>query len=306
MRAELGACRVAGCRDSIVAVRWGEVPNCSCEGLPGNPTLVAVRPSVGLGCRSILGTWHYARRFALSLEKMSHPALDRRLLRLLAINKRYRDPDLFPVNRKPILIELQRFQAARLRESFADFLASPRERPAAEFFLSDLYGDFDVSARDNNIERVLPIMRRVLPVKLLAAAADAIELSALSHAFDVRVAGVLSNDGVQGPVELQRYARAYRKAGLPRLRAHQVGLIQHVGESLDRTVSKPLIGQLLRISRMPARAAGLGELQSFLERGFDAFRALGGSGPFVNEIAARELHVSERLFASDPNPFRAR
>jgi hypothetical protein len=236
---------------------------------------------------------------------MSHPALDHRLINLLEANRRYRDVGLHPINREPILVELQRFQAARLRMSFADFLASPRERKAAEFFLSDLYGDFDVSARDNDIERVLPVMRRVLPVKLLTAAADAIELSALSHAFDIRVAEALARDGLSTPLDVTRYAAAYRAAGLRRLRRHQVGLIREVGESLDRTVSKPLIGHLLRMSRMPARAAGLSELQSFLERGFDAFRALGGSGPFVNEIAARELRVSDRLFAGDPDPFRA-
>lgn len=235
---------------------------------------------------------------------MSHPFIDRRLGMLMAANRRYRDPDGEPRNRLPMLVELQRWQAARLRETFADFLASKRERLAAEFFLSDLYGDFDVSARDHDIERVLPVMRRVLPEKLLAAAADAIELSVLSHAFDLRVAAALAADGEDGPIAVPRYGRAYRAAGLPRLRRHQVGLIERVGVSLDSTVSRPLIGHLLRMSRMPARAAGLSELQSFLERGFAAFRALGGSGPFVAEIARRERAVSDRLFAGDPRPFR--
>ena len=108
------------------------------------------------------------------------------------------------------------------------------------------------------------------------------------------------------PLQLDVYAQAYREAGLRRLRRHQVELVRHVGESLDKTVSKPLIGHLLRMSRMPARAAGLHELQSFLERGFAAFRALGGSAPFVNEIAARELEVSERLFNGHPDPFGPR
>ncbi len=231
---------------------------------------------------------------------MSHPALNRRLGHLLAVNRRYRDPVREPRNRLPMLVELQRWQAARLRTTFTDFLASQRQRPAAEFFLSDLYGDFDVSARDEEIERVLPVMVRVLPESLLVAAADAIELSVLSHAFDLRVAEQLPQ---VAELDTPCYARAYRAAGLPRLRRHQVGLIVEVGRTLDRTVSKPMIGGLLRMSRMPARAAGLGDLQSFLERGFDAFRALGGAASFVDEIARRELQVSERLFAGHPAPF---
>lgn len=231
---------------------------------------------------------------------MRHQALDRRLGQLLAANQRYRDPERDARNRLARLPELQRWQAARLRESFTDFLASPRQRPAAEFFLSDLYGDFDVSARDEDIERVLPVMLKVLPVSLLAAAADAIELSVLSHAFDLRVAGHLPADAV---LDVVSYGKAYRAAGLRRLRRHQVGLIVKVGKTLDRTVSKPMIGALLRMSRMPARAAGLADLQSFLERGFDAFRALGGAESFVDEIARRELQVSDRLFAGHPTPF---
>jgi hypothetical protein len=225
-----------------------------------------------------------------------------RLGPLMLANRRLRDAEADPRNRLATLKAVQRWQAARLRESFADFLASPRQRPAAEFFLRDLYGDFDVSSRDRDIERVLPIMRRVLPEALLGAAADAMELAVLSHAFDLRVAAALHGLG-GGRLDAARYAEAYRAAGLPRLRRHQVQLIHHLGMTLDRAVSTPAIGTLLRLSRGPARAAGLGALQSFLERGFAAFRALSGARAFVEEIARRELEVSRRLFAGHPRPF---
>jgi len=233
---------------------------------------------------------------------MADARSQRRLIRLVEANRRVRDPDHEPRNRLPVLTALQRWQAERLRRSFADFLASPRQRPAAEFFLSDLYGDFDVSARDRDVERVLPVMRRVLPERLLEAATDAIELAVLSHALDLRVAEALARKGSRKITEAD-YAEAYRAAGLHRLRRHQVGLIVRLGLTLDRAVSKPMIGHLLRLSRGPARAAGLADLQSFLERGFDAFRALGGASAFVNEIARREMLVSSRLFEGHPRPF---
>lgn len=233
---------------------------------------------------------------------MADRPLDRKLVNLIRINRRLRDPQIEPRNALASLRDLQRWQARRLRESFEDFLACPRQRPAAEFFLSDLYGDFDVSGRDRDVERVLPIMRRVLPERLLGAAAGAIELAVLSHALDLRVAEALAPIGPM-PLDESRYAAAYRSTGLRRLRRHQVELIVDLGLTLDRAVSKPMIGHLLRISRGPARAAGLGQLQSFLERGFEAFRALQGAQPFVSEIARRELQVSDRLFANHPRPF---
>ncbi len=234
---------------------------------------------------------------------MSHPELDRRLTRLVHENLRCHDPACEPRNALPWLPALQRWQAARLRDSFADFLASPRERLAAEFFLTDLYGDFDVDERDREIERVLPVMRRVLPEKLLFAVADTIELAVLSHAFDLRMAEALSKRVAPDAIDLPNYAAAYREIGLPRLRRHQIRLIESIGTILDRAVSTPFIGTLLRMSRGPARAAGLQDLQHFLERGFAAFKRLGGAQRFVDEISRRELVVSERLFSGHPQPF---
>ena len=63
---------------------------------------------------------------------------------------------------------------------------------------------------------------------------------------------------------------------------------------------------LLRLSRGPARAAGLGELQGFLERGYSAFEQLGDARAFIAEIEADERDVSQRLFEGAPDPFRGR
>ncbi|MCB1554967.1 MAG: hypothetical protein KDJ14_14260 [Xanthomonadales bacterium] len=236
---------------------------------------------------------------------MSDRAIDRRLIRLLTLNRRARDGDIEPRNRLEELKTLQLWQAVRLRGSFTDFLQDPKRQLAAEFFLTDLYGDFDVSGRDRDIERVLPIMRRVLPEKLLGAAADAIELAVLSHLFDLRLAKLMYDMGCES-LDDERYGELYRRCGLPRLRQHQIHLIVVLGITLDRAVSVPMIGQLLRLARGPARAAGLGALQSFLERGFAAFKALRGARTFVDEIARREGEVSRRLFEQHPDPFGRR
>ena len=231
--------------------------------------------------------------------RLDDAALDRRLGRLLAANRRLRDPDQTPRNRSPMLPVLQRWQnEPGARETHC--------RPAAEFFLTDLYGDHDVSARDRNVERVMPLMRKILPGPLIGAAADAIELAALSHALDLRLCAELEADGAGRDITVARYAAAYRRVGKPRLRQRQIGLIVDVGRLLDRAVRKPWLWRLLKVSRLPAKAAGLGELQSFLERGFSAFAALGGAQPFLGAIAEREREVSRRLFVDAPDPFGTR
>jgi hypothetical protein len=227
-----------------------------------------------------------------------------RLARRLAWQRAAHDPVRDPRNLLPQLSLLRQWQSKRLAGSFADFLADPHMHPAAEFFLSDLYGDKDFSARDRDAARILPLMSRLLPDALLRAATEAIELAVLSHVLDLRVAAALARRPKPlAPITMADYARAYRAGRYRRLRRHQIALVLKVGHALDLAVKKHGVYKLLRASRIPAQLAGLSELQAFLERGFTAFDALGGAHPFLSEVSSRELAVSERLFGGHPDPF---
>lgn len=230
--------------------------------------------------------------------------LQARLQKRLLLHQRLYDPACEPRNRLPWLRGLQRWQAQRLEQSFAAFLRDPAQRPAARFFLTDVYGDRDFRQRDADAARVLPMMQRLLPVPLLETLADAIALGALSHALDLRMAQALQTLAPSGrALDVALYAQAYRQVGHPRLRARQIALIVEVGAGLAAALRMPGVGRLLRLSRLPARAAGLGELQSFLERGYDAFAALGDAQAFLDRIRQSETEVMRRLFAGDPEPF---
>ncbi|HRA03334.1 MAG TPA: hypothetical protein PLM54_08915, partial [Thermomonas sp.] len=68
-----------------------------------------------------------------------------RLARRLAWHQALYDPAREPRNGLRWLKPLQAWQAQRLQRSFAGFLADPARRPAAQFFLTDLYGEHDFS-----------------------------------------------------------------------------------------------------------------------------------------------------------------
>jgi len=228
----------------------------------------------------------------------------RRLQRRLACHQALHDPGIEPRNLSPRLAEVRRWQARRLERSFRGFLEDPRTAPATRFFLTDVYGDHDFSRRDADIARVLPMMQRLLPGSLLGTVADGIGLGAVSHAFDLRLAAALERFAPSAmPLDDDLYARAYREVGLPRLRARQIALVQAVGAGLAVALRQPGIGTLLRASRVPSRAMGLGELQGFLERGVAAFRGMGDARGFIDAIADGERRASARLFAGDPDPF---
>ena len=229
-----------------------------------------------------------------------------RLAKRLACHQALYDPAREPRNGSRWLKPLQGWQSQRLERSFAGFLDDPARQPAARFFLTDLYGDHDFSQRDADIARVIPMMQKLLPTALLKTVADGIELGALTHAFDLRMAEALEALAPRRRgLDADLYARAYREVGRPHMRTRQIELIDDVGQGLWAALRMHGVGTLLKVSRLPARAMGFGELQGFLERGFDAFGRLGDAESFLADIRASETRVMRRLFDGDADPFGA-
>ena len=199
----------------------------------------------------------------------------------------------------PRLVEVKAWQAARLARTYADLAADPRYRQATAFFLNDLYGTKDFSHRDEALLRIYPVLVRTLPDSAVESAALAIEVDALSEELDRRLAARL---GTQALDETS-YAKAYRESSTRAERMRQIDLVDDVGRQLDRLVVKPLVYATLKLMRRPARLAGMEDLQSFLERGFEAFRHMGGAEHFLETIGAREKGILSRLFSGHPTPF---
>lgn len=197
------------------------------------------------------------------------------------------------------LAELQAWQSRRLLQSHADLRANPRYRKAVEFFFEDLYGGGDPRTRDHDLARVHHVMERLLPRQALSALCLAIELEVMSQELDAEVVRRLP----PGPITVESYAEAYRRAGRPADRGRQIELLGVIGRYLDGVVHKPLVHTLVRYARRPAHAAGFGALQDLLERGLDAFEAMHGSEEFLAIIREREVRAMNRVLARTPDPF---
>lgn len=193
--------------------------------------------------------------------------------------------------------QLRQWQSDRLARTHDDFLATPRYRAAALFFLTDLYGPQDLSKRYAEAERVVPLMVTMLPASALAVIADAVELDALCESLDADMVAALGQRLFT--LDDPAYAEAYRQIGRRQDRQKQIGLIRDLGMTLDHLAHLPMVGGALRRMHIPAKMVGLGELQCFLERGFLAFSAMNGADQFVKLVFTRETALSEALFAGD-------
>jgi hypothetical protein len=192
---------------------------------------------------------------------------------------------------------LRAWQAQRLARTHADLLTNPQFAEAAAFFLTDVYGANDPTNRDAEVRRVVPTAMKLLPAAGLETVADAIELDALSEDLDAAMVAAIGRR-VTG-LDAAAYGRAYRKVDRRPERERQIDLIQHLGQSLDRLARRPFLSATLAVMRKPAELAGLGDLQSFLERGYASFRKMGRADEFIELVITREKKLLEALFAGD-------
>lgn len=230
------------------------------------------------------------------------------------------------------VVALKAFQQGRLGLTYPDLLVHPRWSGAARFFLDELYGPSDFSERDRGLARVVPTLVRLFPSEVVETVDRLLRLHAVSEELDTAMAR-MDGSGTDGPALLapapastpkvsgpgferpggarqavsvwtgDRYGEVWRAVGRRGDREEQVRTVVEIGQQLDRLTRLPGLRQSLRLMRLPASVAGLGVLQGFLERGFDAFRAMNGAAGFLQTIETRETLWLEFLFehrAPDP------
>jgi hypothetical protein len=151
------------------------------------------------------------------------------------------------------LRQVKEFQHRRFEATYADLLAQPRYARAARFFLQELYGPGDFSARDQQFARVVPALVRLFPDDIVVTVALLSQLHALSEKLDSEMADSLQGALNNTPLNPHRYAQAWR----------------HVGQAARRaTVSRPLHAQNLAApkpafdarARAPRRPGGIANL----------------------------------------------
>jgi hypothetical protein len=191
---------------------------------------------------------------------------------------------------------IKRYQQRRFELTHADLLAHPRYAGASNFFLDELYGPSDFTQRDAQFARIVPALARLFPAEVVATVQALAALHALSEQFDSAMGRTL----VQDEVDRVRYAAAWQACGNAAGRERQIALMENVGRSLDALTRNPLLHHSLRLMRTPARAAGLGALQSFIEAGFDTFRGMRGADEFLQLIGRRERELAAALFSTPP------
>lgn len=197
---------------------------------------------------------------------------------------------------------LRSWQSARFRHTYADLLRDPHMGAAALFFLTELYSDQEFSRRDAQFARIAGTLERIFPESVVKTATLLAQLHALSETLDACMArtwfcaaptslGLPFDEPSSQATYRSIWQALLRHPGFSQARHEQLEAAHALGLELQRHTRVPGLRLMLKMMRGPASAAGLLDLQRFLERGFDTFGQLGRTGKvalFLQTIVQRE------------------
>ncbi|MFQ5982048.1 MAG: hypothetical protein ACE5KS_01610 [Woeseiaceae bacterium] len=209
-----------------------------------------------------------------------------------ALHQEYRvDPELLAKYQRLIAVQLD-----YLLPFYEDLRKSPDYSAAVDFVISDLTG-VGISQRDHDIARVVPIMCKMLPEKALQTVASAMQLNARVLDINLSICRELYKESpIDADISEADYCSACRRASTLDECLELIRLTGEVGQRLDHVVRIPMIGLTLRAMRRPARVAGFGALQEFLEKGYTTFVALEDVDEFLDDITRRMTEVFTRIY----------
>lgn len=186
------------------------------------------------------------------------------------------------------------YQQRRFQHTYDDLLQSSRYQQAAQFFLDELYGPGDFARRDQQFSRIVPKLVSLFPAEVVATVHDLAQLHETSEQLDTQMAVQLGTLRL-GPAS---YAHAWQQLGEPSRRQFQLDTVLRIGRAIDRFTRHAWLMTALRMMRRPAQAAGLAELQVFLEQGMACFRTMKGADEFLSIVEQRESQLMQNLFSA--------
>lgn len=196
------------------------------------------------------------------------------------------------------------WQAERLKNTHKDLYQHPGYHTGLEFLLTDLYAPAGMTRRDDNIDRIFPKMVKWLPDHILGTFAGLVELNLVTQSLDLELAEWFAKHNLTtGDLTADWWCEAYRASHQAGIRERQLELVADTGQQLDRYVRNRTLGWLLSMSRGPAEMAELGDLHSFLHRGYSAFRQMDKVDVLIERLISRERQVMDNILAGHPEPF---
>ncbi len=200
------------------------------------------------------------------------------------------------------LRRLQEWQGERLKHTHAHLLDDPVTAEGIQFLLDDVYGGRELLPVAREIRRALPKAMKLLPEKVMATSAAALEAAILTQELDEAVTQTLG-EALDQPLTEMTYLKGFRQDHHHNDRLRQVQLVAELGHRLDRYIRSRMLHATFRMVRKPVHAAGFSNLYDFMDRSFRVMKPVPSVGLLLEQLAAREEAIMQKVYAGHPTPF---
>lgn len=200
------------------------------------------------------------------------------------------------------LQRLQDWQGERLKHTHRHLLQEPATAEGIRFLLEEVYGGRELLPVAREIRRALPKAMKLLPDKVMATSASALEAAIITQELDEQVTDWLGS-ALDQPLTEQIYLEGFRQQSHHPARQRQLQLVAELGHRLDRYIRSRMIQTTFRMVRKPAHAAGFANLYDFMDRSFRVMKPVPSVGLLLEQLAAREETIMQKVYDHHPAPF---
>lgn len=186
--------------------------------------------------------------------------------------------------------QVKLFQIKHIESSNQDFIKDSNAKGALNFFLDEIYGIKDLSKRDEEVERFIFTMEKLISKDTLEVIFNAVNLNLITETLDNSLALQLKPNFTE-----EDYKKAYIQSSKEQ-RLEQVEIIEKLGTSLSSLVKIPFLGMLMKTMTIPAKAQNVYNLHLFLQKGLEVFKSTRNANSIIHTVATREKDYINQMF----------
>ncbi|WP_367106827.1 hypothetical protein [uncultured Psychrobacter sp.] len=194
------------------------------------------------------------------------------------------------------LNEVQAWQRARIQKTHAALFEQPKNKPMADYFVTQLYGGGEFKLLAKQLERILPKakkLERLASENVLQTGSMAIQAAILAIELDMHLAQWLIEHDLD--VNEENMLTAYNAVDEADARRTQINNLKDVCYRTDKYLNSFVLRKAFSFSKGTAYKHNYQPLYDFIEAGFSAMKPLKSVSGFIEPFCERELKIIDQV-----------
>lgn len=201
---------------------------------------------------------------------------------------------------KAKLDEVQAWQRARIQQTHKDVFEQKKNKPMANYFLTQLYGGDEFKLLAKQLERILPKAKRLESLtkeSVLQTGSMAIQAAILAIELDMHLAQWFIDQKLE--INEENMLAAYRAVDEADARRTQINNLKDVCYRTDKYLNSFILRKVFSLTKGTAYRHNFQPLYDFIDAGFVAMKPLDSVASFIEPFCERELMIIDQVHSTD-------